>query len=108
MERFSAACDWLGGIAFRECCANKIELQKLAYYEVRARFGLAAQLSISASSKTVDAYKRDRAIQPRSQPHGPVPYDEGIMSWKGVEQVRLLGLDGPLVVSAARCIPPPT
>src|SRR5919201_2258940 len=98
VERFNVACDWLGGIVFAERCANKVALQKLAYYEVRARFGLAAQLSIRAISKTVEAYKRDRTIRPRFRPHGATPYDERIMSWKGVEHVSLLTLDGRAVV----------
>jgi putative transposase len=98
IERFNAACDWIGGIAFRERCANKVVLQKLVYYEVRARFGLAAQLSIRAISKVVEAYKRDKAIRPCFRPHGAVPYDERIMSWKGVEHVSLLTLDGRAIV----------
>ena len=98
VERFNAACDWLGGIAFRERCANKVALQKLAYYDVRSRFGLAAQLSIRAIGKTVEAYKRDKAIRPGFRPHGAVPYDERIMSWKGVEHVSLLTLEGRVVI----------
>jgi IS605 OrfB family transposase len=98
VERFNAACDWIGVIAFRERCANKVALQKIVYYDVRERFGLAAQLSIRAISKVVEAYKRDRTIRPRFRPHGAVPYDERIMSWKGVEHVSLLTLDGRVVV----------
>ena len=55
VERFNAACDWIGGVAFSERCANKVALQKIVYYEVRERFGLAAQLSIRAISKVADA-----------------------------------------------------
>jgi IS605 OrfB family transposase len=98
IERFNAACDWIGGIAFRERCANKVALQKIVYYDTRARFGLAAQLSIRAISKVVEAYKRDRSICPRFRPHGAVPYDERIMSWRGVEHVSLLTLGGRAVV----------
>lgn len=99
VERFNAACDWLGGVAFRERCANKVVLQKLAYYDVRARFGLAAQFSIRAISKTVEAYKRDQTIQPHFRRHGAVPYDDRIMSWKGVEHVSLLTLAGRAIIS---------
>ena len=99
MERFNAACDWLAGIAFRERCANKVALQKLAYYEVRARFGLAAQPTIRAIGKTVEAYKRDKTIRPRFDPHGAVPYDERIMDWKGVEHVSLLCLAGREIIA---------
>jgi putative transposase len=98
VERFNAACDWLGAVAFREHCANKVALQKIAYYPVRERFGLAAQLTIRAISKTVEAYKRDRTVQPRFRPRGAVPYDERIMSWRGVEHVSLLTLDGRAVI----------
>jgi putative transposase len=98
MERFNATCDWLASVAFRERCANKIELQKLAYYEARATFGLASQLTIRAIGKTVEAYKRDKTIQPRFKPHGAIPYDQRIMSWKGIEAVSLLTLSGRVVV----------
>jgi predicted transposase len=98
IERFNAACDWIGGVALRERCANKVALQKLVYYEVRARFGLAAQLSIRAISKVVEAYKRDRTSRPRFRPRGAVPHDERIMSWKGVERISLLTLEGWAIV----------
>jgi IS605 OrfB family transposase len=98
MERFNAACDWLAAVAYRERCANKIELQKLVYYEARATFGLASQLTIRAIGKTVEAYKRDKAIQPRFKPHGAIPYDQRIMSWRGIEAVSLLTLSGRVVV----------
>ena len=98
MERFNAACDWLADAAFRERCANKVELQKLVYYEARERFGLASQLTIRAIGKTVDAYKRDKSIRPRFKPHGAIPYDQRIMSWKGIEAVSLLTLSGRVVV----------
>ncbi|HEY3083103.1 MAG TPA: transposase [Chloroflexota bacterium] len=98
MERFNLACDWIAGAAFRERCANKIELQKTVYYPVREQFGLSAQLTVRAISKTVEAYKRDKEVQPRFRPHGAVPYDERIMSFKGVEAVSLLALDGRQVV----------
>ena len=62
------------------------------------RFGLAAQLSIRAISKTVEAYKRDKTLRPRFRPHGAVPYDDRIMPWRGVERVSLLTLDGRAVI----------
>jgi predicted transposase len=56
MERFNLARDHLSGIAFRARCANKVRLQRLAYYETRARFGLSAQQTIRAIGKVVEAY----------------------------------------------------
>jgi putative transposase len=98
MERFNAACDWIGGIVFRDRCANKVALQKVVYYDTRARFGLAAQLSIRAISKVVEAYRRDKTVRPRFRPRGAVPYDQRIMSWKDVEHVSLLTLHGRAIV----------
>lgn len=98
MERFNAACNAIAAVAFRERCANRAALQKLVYYVTRERFGLSAQLTIRAISKAVDAYKRDRTIQPRFRPDGAIPYDERIMSWKGLEHVSLLTLDGRVLV----------
>ena len=98
MERFNSACEALAAVAFRERCANKIVLQKLAYRDTRERFGLSAQLTIRAIAKVVGAYKRDRTRQPRFRPQGAVPYDERIMSWKGIERVSILALGGRIIV----------
>ena len=98
MHRFNAACDAIAEVAAREQCANKVALQKLVYYDTRARFGLSAQLTIRAISKVVEAYKRDRRIQPRFRADGAVSYDERIMSWKGLERVSLLTLAGRALI----------
>lgn len=99
MQRFNAACDTIAETAFRERCANKVALQKLVYYDIRRDFGLSAQLTIRAISKVVEAYKRDRSVQPRFRPDGAVPYDERILSWKGLEHVSLLTLNGRALVA---------
>jgi putative transposase len=98
MECFNSACDAIAEVTFRERCANKIKLQKLVYYDIRERFGLSSQLTVRAISKVVEAYKRDKAIQPRFRPRGAVPYDQRIMSWKGVEAVSLLTLEGRQII----------
>jgi predicted transposase len=98
MERFNAACDWIAEAAFREQTASKIRLQKIVYRDVRERFRLSAQMTIRAISKTCEAYKRDRSIQPRFRPHGAIVYDQRIMSWKGLDRVSLLTLDGREIV----------
>lgn len=99
MRRFNAACDVIAVTAFKEHCANKVTLQKLVYYDIRRNFGLSAQLTIRAISKVVEAYKRDRTIQPQFRPDGAVPYDERIMSWKGLEHISLLTLGGRALIS---------
>lgn len=98
MERFNAACDWIAETAFRERTADKIKLQRLVYGQVRERFVLSSQMAVRAISKVCEAYKRDRSIQPRFRPHGAVPYDERIMSWKTLDRVSLLTLEGRILV----------
>jgi IS605 OrfB family transposase len=98
MERFNAACDAIALVAFRERCANKIDLQKLVYYAIRERFGLSSQMTVRAIAKVVEAYKRDPARPPCFRPHGALPYDERIMSWKGPEAVSLLTLAGRMLI----------
>src|SRR5207244_3993541 len=66
---------------------------------MRARFGLSSQMTIRAISKVVEAYKRDKRIQPTFRPHGALPYDERIMSWQGLEHVSLLALEGRQLIA---------
>ena len=94
MERFNAACGALAAVAFANRCANKVELQKLAYHDIRRDFGLGAQMTVRAIAKVVDAYKRDTDIQPTFRPHGAIVYDQRILSWKGADRVSILTNDG--------------
>ncbi len=64
LEAFNAACNAIAAVAFRERCANKIDLQKLVYYDIREQFGLSSQMAIRAISKVSEAYKRDKKISP--------------------------------------------
>lgn len=94
MRAFNAACDFIAGQAFAERTANKVRLQKLVYAETRGRFGLSAQMAIRAIAKVCEAYKRDRKIKPTFKPLGAIAYDQRILSWKGIDRVSLLTLDG--------------
>lgn len=94
MERFNAACDALAAIAFANRCANKVELQKLAYHDIRRDFGLGAQMTVRAIAKVVEVYKRDKDIQPTFRPHGAIVYDQRILSWKGSDRVSIQTNDG--------------
>jgi IS605 OrfB family transposase len=94
MERFNAACDALASVAFANRCANKVELQKLAYHDIRHDFGLGAQMTVRAIAKVVEVYKRDKDIQPKFRPHGAIVYDQRILSWKGADRVSILTNDG--------------
>jgi putative transposase len=66
VRRFNAAADWLAGIAHASPCANKYELQKRHYRELRERFDLSAQMTVRCIAVVTGALKRDRSIRPRS------------------------------------------
>ncbi len=94
MHAFNAACDYIAEQAFESQVANKFELQKMTYGELRTTYHLPAQLAIRAISKTTDVYKRDKSIQPTFRPEGAIVYDERVMSFKGIDTVSLLTISG--------------
>jgi putative transposase len=98
MERFNEAATWLAGHAYARKLANKIELQKLHYRELRERFALSSQMAVRCIAQVVEAYKRDKSKQPTFRPHAAVPYDQRIVSFKGLDRVSLLTLRGRVVV----------
>src|SRR3989454_5594688 len=98
MHEFNAACNYVASVAWASKSANKFELQKLVYGELRTTYKLAAQLAIRCISKASEAYKRDKSIQPTFKPEGAIVYDERVMSFKGLMTVSLLTLHGRALV----------
>lgn len=99
VERFNEAATWLAGIAFQQQCANKVELQKRAYYDLRARFDLPADTAIRCIAQVVEAYKRDKSVQPTFRPHAAVPFSMGKnIGFKGPDRVSISTLTGRVVV----------
>jgi IS605 OrfB family transposase len=103
MHQFNAACNFVADKAFELRTANKIELQKVVYYPIREQFNLSAQMAVRAISKTCEAYKRDKSIKPTFDPDGSVVYDQRLMSWKGLDLVSLLTLEGRIKVPVVIC-----
>ena len=98
LETFNAACNTIAEVAFVQRSANKIELQKLVYYDIRKRFGLSAQMTIRAIAKVAEAYKRDKDIKPSFRPHGAMVYDERVYNFQTPDRVSLLTLDGRAIM----------
>jgi putative transposase len=98
MHAFNNACNAIVETAFAEQLANKFKLQKLVYVDIRKHFGLSSQLAIRAISKAADTYKRDKSIKPSFRREGAVTYDERLMSFKGLNEVSLLTLQGRVLV----------
>jgi predicted transposase len=98
LHAVNAACTYAAEIAFTTRTGNKFELQKLVYATLRVDYHLPAQLAIRAISKAVDAYKRDKRIQPTFKPEGAIAFDERVMAFKGLTTVSLLTLRGRVLV----------
>jgi putative transposase len=96
--RFNAAADWIAGELFARELSNKIEAQRLLYREVRERFGLSAQTAILCIHRACEAYKRDKSIRPRFRKDAGITYDVRTLSFKGIDKVSLLTLDGRIVI----------
>ena len=99
MHAFNAACNYIAEQAYAGKVGNKFELQKMTYGTLRTMYHLPAQLAIRAISKTTEAYKRDKSIQPSFRPEGAIVYDERVMSFKGLTHVSLLTLSGRVLVA---------
>lgn len=98
VERFNTAATWLAGEAFRLRTANKIDLQHRYYRELREQFGLSAQMAVRCIAQTCEAYKRDKTKRPRFRRHAAMPYDQRMLSFKGLDRVSLLTLEGRIRV----------
>ena len=59
-------------------------------------------MAIRCIAQVVEAYKRDKSKRPKFRPHASVPYDQRIMSFKGMDRVSLLTLEGRVVVTLRR------
>lgn len=98
MTAFNRGCDYVASVAFEKRQANKIAIQPFVYGPLRADFGLSSQMAIRCIAKTVEAYKRDKNIQPTFDPLGAIVLDDRLMSFKGLSHVSLLTLGGRILV----------
>lgn len=98
LERFNEAANWIAEVAFENRTASKYKLQRLIYHAVRGRFALSAQMTVRCISKVCEVYKRDKSKKPSFRSHGAMVYDERLMSFKGLDRVSILTLEGREVV----------
>ncbi len=98
LRTFNDACTWLAGEAFNLKTANKIALQQVYYAQLREKFGLSAQMAVRCIAQVCEAYKRDKKIQPKFKAFSSMPYDQRMMSFKGLDKVSLLTLSGRIIV----------
>jgi putative transposase len=98
MERFNAAASFAAKAGFEAKVFAQPSIHKLAYRQIRERFGLSAQMAVRAIGKAVETFKRDKTNRPTFKPHGAVTYDERILGFKGLDKVSLWTMTGRQLV----------
>src|SRR5215467_11087214 len=98
IARFNKACSWLAEQAFEMKIANKITLQQHFYYELREQFDLSAQMASICIRHVGGTYSRDKSTLPVFRPDAAMPYDSRILSFKGIDRVSILTLEGRLII----------
>jgi putative transposase len=105
MERFNEAATFAAKVGFDAKVYSPPSIHKLAYAEIRERFGLSAQMAVRAIGKAVEAFatlkKKGIKTCPTFKPRGAVTYDERIMGFKGLDKVSLWALGGRQVIPIA-------
>jgi putative transposase len=93
VEAFNSACNHLASLGKH---TNKYELQKVAYREIREKYGLSAQMAVRAISKVVETWKTHPESTPEFKLRGAMQYDQRILSFKGLDRVSIATLRGRL------------
>ncbi len=98
MRTFNAAASWIARVCWDEGITNTNTAHHRVYGETRTVFGLPAQLAVNARAKAVEAVKsvqaKKRETRPQFGARGSVRYDARCFSFKPLDHVSLLTLDG--------------
>lgn len=98
MERFNEAASFAASVGFEAGVFSQPSVHKLAYYAIRERFGLSAQLAVRAIGKAVECFARDKTTCPAFKPYGAITYDQRNLGFKGLDKVSLATLSGREVI----------
>ena len=99
MERVNEAATFAARLGFDAGVFSQPSIHKMAYREIRNRFGLSAQMAVRAIGKAVECFHRDKNVCPVFKPHGAITYDERIFSFKSLDKVSLWAIpEGRVIV----------
>lgn len=102
LTRCNEAATWLARFGQDAETFGRYALHKLAYADLRIRFGLTAQATIRTIAKVADAYKVRRETAPVFRPNAAQAYDDRILRFvRNGDAVSLWTLDGRIVVPVA-------
>lgn len=91
---FNDACNYISKIAWQNNKFGQVALHHLCYREVRDKFKLSAQMTVRAIGKVKESYRVDKKTQPGFKKHSALVYDQRILSFRGLDTVSILSLDG--------------
>lgn len=94
MRAFNAAATHAARVGYEAGIFHQVAIHQRCYQDLRARFGLSAQMAVRAIGKAAEVFRRDKTRAPVFRPDGAMTYDERILSFKGPAAVSLLTLDG--------------
>jgi len=98
MERFNEACNHASRVAFETNTFGQYYLHHLTYNHLRQHYKLSAQMAVRAIAKVSESYKTDRDSRHFFKPHSAMVYDQRILSWKGLDKVSILTLEGRQII----------
>jgi IS605 OrfB family transposase len=78
---FADACNFIADVARRQHTSNKVKIQHACYTDVRARFGLSANLAIRAIARVCAALKVKSKAHSTFEPTS-IDYDQRIFSFR--------------------------
>lgn len=94
MRAFNAAASYAARVGFDAQRFSQPGIHALCYHELRERFGLSSQMAVRAIGKAVECFRRDKTRCPLFRPLGSMTFDERLLSFKGVDRVSVLTLQG--------------
>ena len=96
------ACNYISDVAWSTQVFGQFNIHKLVYHDVRAKFGLSAQVTVRCISKVTNAYKLDRKTKRTFGEFGAIPYDDRILRyWIDKETVSIWTIGGRQKMSFA-------
>ncbi len=98
MERFNEAATFAAKVGFEAGVFGQVTIHKLAYHEIRERFGLSSQMAVRAIAKAVECFQRDKMKCPVFKPRSAICYDQRVLSFKGLTTVSLWAMTGRLLI----------
>jgi len=89
------AANYISDQAWMRKSFRAYDLHHATYYDVRERFGLAAQLAVRVIAVVADAYKLDKKTKRTFRKMGSATYDNRVLSWQLAKStVKIWTLDG--------------